>query len=120
MQEYWTIDLKLTNDKGRLPFLAKFHGLLADGKKMNLTNEDETMAIVEELKKSDFLVKSVKRKETKRRSAPPFTTSTLQQEASRNLCGKMAKSERHCSLCRQIQDASGKARGACRRFDKGF
>lgn len=84
-QEYWTIDLKLTNDKGRLPFLAKFHGLLADGKKMNLTNEDETMAIVEELKKSDFLVKSVKRKETKRRSAPPFTTSTLQQEASRKL-----------------------------------
>lgn len=37
-----------------------------------------------------------------------------------SLCGKMAKSERHCSLCRQIQDASGKARGACRRFDKGF
>ena len=32
----------------------------------------------------------------------------------------LSKSERHCSLCRQIQDASGKARGACRRFDKGF
>lgn len=84
-KEYWTIDLKLANEKGRLPFMARFHGLLADGKKMTLSNQEETMAIVEELKKSAYQVKSVTRKETKRRSAPPFTTSTMQQEASRKL-----------------------------------
>ena len=82
--EYWSIDAKLTNDKGKLPFNAKFHGL-ADGKKMPLSNEDDTQKIVEELKVSDYTVKSVTEKETKRRSAPPFTTSTMQQEASRKM-----------------------------------
>ncbi|MCI5893509.1 MAG: type I DNA topoisomerase [Clostridiales bacterium] len=83
-QEYWSIDVKLTNENGRLPFIAKFHGT-ADGKKMSLNNEEETKAIVDELKKSDFTVTKITNKETKRRSAPPFTTSTMQQEASRKL-----------------------------------
>ena len=83
-QEYWTIDLKLTNDKGKLPFNAKFHGT-ADGKKLALKNEEQTLSIAKELESSSYSVKSVIRKETKRRSAPPFTTSTLQQEASRKL-----------------------------------
>ncbi len=83
-QEYWTIDLKLTNDKGKLPFSAKFHGT-ADGKKLALKDEEQTLSIAKELESSSYLVKSVVRKETKRRSAPPFTTSTLQQEASRKL-----------------------------------
>ena len=83
-QEYWTIDLKLTNDKGKLPFNAKFYGS-ADGKKLALTNEVQALSITNELESSSYLVKSVVRKETKRRSAPPFTTSTLQQEASRKL-----------------------------------
>ena len=83
-QEYWTIDLKLTNDKGKLPFNAKFHGT-ADGKKLALKNEEQALSITKELESSSYLVKSVVRKETKRRSAPPFTTSTLQQEASRKL-----------------------------------
>lgn len=83
-EEYWSIDLKLTNDKGKLPFIAKFYGT-ADGKKMPLPDEETTIEVVEFLKKTDYTVKSVVRKETKRRSAPPFTTSTLQQEASRKL-----------------------------------
>lgn len=83
-EEYWTIDLKLTNDKGKLPFVAKFYGTAA-GKKMTLPNEEKTAKVVEALKAADYHVKSVVRKETLRRSAPPFTTSTLQQEASRKL-----------------------------------
>ena len=83
-EEYWTIDLKLTNEKGKLPFKAKFYGSAA-GKKISLSNETEATEIVAALKESDYTVKSVNRKETKRKSAPPFTTSTLQQEASRKL-----------------------------------
>ncbi len=83
-EEYWTIDLKLTNDKGKLPFKAKFYGT-ADGKKMPLSDEATAKKIAEELKKAEYFVKSINHKETKRKSAPPFTTSTLQQEASRKL-----------------------------------
>ncbi len=83
-EEYWTIDLKLTNEKGKLAFKAKFYGSAA-GKKISLSNEAEATKIVSELKESEYTVKSVNRKEVVRRSAPPFTTSTLQQEASRKL-----------------------------------
>ncbi len=83
-KEYWSIDLKLTNDKGKLPFNAKFFGSL-DGKKISLGDEGKAMAVVKELKNASYCVKSVIRKETLRKSAPPFTTSTLQQEASRKL-----------------------------------
>lgn len=83
-EEYWSIDLKLTNEKGKLPFGAKFYGS-ASGKKMPLSEEAETMKIVEALKNAEYQVKKLTRKETKRKSAPPFTTSTLQQEASRKL-----------------------------------
>lgn len=82
--EYWSIDLKLTNDKGKLPFVAHFYGT-SEGKKIALKDEDETMRIAEELKNAAYTVKTVTEKETKRRSAPPFTTSTMQQEASRKL-----------------------------------
>ena len=82
--EYWSIDVKLTNEKGRLPFVARFHGT-ADGKKLPLPDKKTTDGIVGELKTSDYTVSKVIKKETKRRPAPPFTTSTMQQEASRKL-----------------------------------
>ena len=83
-EEYWTIDLKLTNDKGKLPFVAKFFGT-ANGKKMPISDEEKAMQVVEALKAAKYTVAAVVKKEVKRRSAPPFTTSTLQQEASRKL-----------------------------------
>lgn len=83
-EEYWSIDLKLTNDKGRLPFKAKFYGT-ADGKKMPVSDEETALKIVDELKAADYSVLKLTKKETRRKSAPPFTTSTMQQEASRKI-----------------------------------
>lgn len=83
-EEYWSIDLKLTNDKGRLPFKAKFYGT-ADGKKMPVSDEEAALKIVDELKAADYSVLKLTKKETRRKSAPPFTTSTMQQEASRKI-----------------------------------
>ena len=83
-EEYWSIDLKLTNDKGRLPFKAKFYGT-AGGKKMPVSDEETALKIVDELKAADYSVLKLTKKETRRKSAPPFTTSTMQQEASRKI-----------------------------------
>lgn len=83
-EEYWSIDLKLTNDKGRLPFKAKFYGT-ADGKKIPVSDEETALKIVDELKAANYSVLKLTKKETRRKSAPPFTTSTMQQEASRKI-----------------------------------
>lgn len=83
-EEYWSIDLKLTNDKGRLPFKAKFYGT-ADGKKMLVGDEETALKIVDGLKSAGYSVSKLTKKETRRKSAPPFTTSTMQQEASRKI-----------------------------------
>lgn len=83
-QEYWSIDVKLTNENGKLPFIAKFYGT-ADGKKMPLDNGDDANKVASYLKGASYVVSKLTKKDTKRRSAPPFTTSTMQQEASRKL-----------------------------------
>ncbi len=83
-EEYWTIDVKLANNKGKTPFIAKYYGLVG-GKKANIQNEAEATEIANELKNADYIAKSVQKSQKLRSPAPPFTTSTLQQEASRKL-----------------------------------
>lgn len=83
-EEYWTIDLKLTDEKGKKPFIAKFHGKSAKSK-MKLPDEKTVAGIVEELKEASYVVDKIVKSEKKRYTAPPFTTSTLQQEAARKL-----------------------------------
>ena len=83
-EEYWTVDVKLANEKGKLPFVAKFYGKNTKTK-MKLSDEKTVLGIVEELKNSSYTVDRVTRGEKKKYSAPPFTTSTLQQEAARKL-----------------------------------
>ena len=81
-QEYWTIDVTLNRVGKPGSFTARFYG---DPKKRELPSEDAVNAVVQSLNGTDFSVRSVKRTEKKRSPAPPFITSTLQQEASRKL-----------------------------------
>lgn len=80
-EEYWTLDAKLLKDKKT--FTAKFYG--KNGKKAELKNEEDTMKVVNALEGASYVVTDVKESEKTKYPAPPFITSTLQQEASRKL-----------------------------------
>ena len=81
-EEYWTIDATLIPEEGKA-FTARFFGTHAG--KMRLTCEAEAMKVVNAVDGQPFTVDSVKRSTRKKNPAPPFTTSTMQQEASRKL-----------------------------------
>ena len=81
-EEYWTIDG--TFKKGRTSFTAAFYG--QNGKKEALPNQAAVQKILAKLdRKQDFTVESVVKRERKRQPQPPFTTSTMQQDANRRL-----------------------------------
>ena len=82
-QEYWNIYVKLLDEKSKKIFEAKFYG--KDGKKQEIHNKEEADEILEAIKNAKYIVEDVKKGEKKRTPAPPFTTSTMQQEASRKI-----------------------------------
>ena len=83
-EEYWTLDANLLgNDVKKIPFAARYHG--KNGKKAELKSASEVDAVVHETENAAFVVKSVKRTDKQRSPSPPFTTSPMQQEASRKL-----------------------------------
>jgi DNA topoisomerase-1 len=82
-EEYWNIYLIASDKKTKTNFEAKFYG--KDGKKLELHKKEEVDNILNDLENAKYIVKEIKRGEKKRTPAPPFTTSTLQQEASRKL-----------------------------------
>ena len=82
-EEYWNIYVQLLDEKSKKSFEAKFYG--KDGKKQELHNKDEVDTILKDIKNKKYIVKDIKKGEKKRTPAPPFTTSTMQQEASRKL-----------------------------------
>ena len=81
-QEYWTIDASLQAQSGA-DFSVRFYGDEAGRIKLNC--ESDAQKIVDAVSASEFSVKSVKKSKKKKLPAPPFTTSTMQQEASRKL-----------------------------------
>ena len=82
-EEYWNIYAILLDDKTNKTFEAKFYG--KNNKKLELHKKEEVDEIIKEIEKAKYIVKEVKKGERKRTPAPPFTTSTMQQEASRKL-----------------------------------
>lgn len=82
-EEYWTVDAKLLSS--RKTFAAKLYGT-ADGKKLEtISNKQQANDIVSALKDAVYTVSSIKKGVRNKQPAPPFITSTLQQEASRKL-----------------------------------
>lgn len=82
-EEYWNIyaDLKDKNTKNK--FKARFYG--KNGKKQEIHKAEEVDEILKNIKDAKYIINEVKKGEKKRTPAPPFTTSTMQQEASRKL-----------------------------------
>ncbi len=82
-QEYWTLEADLSRiapNKGA--FKTQFYGT---NKKQELESEQQADGVIAAVQGKDFVVTGVKRQDKTRQPAPPFTTSTLQQEASRKL-----------------------------------
>ena len=82
-EEYWNIIAKLLDEKSKKEFEAKLVG--KNNKKLEIHSKEEVDEILDNIKDVKFIVKDVKKGERKRNPAPPFTTSTMQQEASRKL-----------------------------------
>ncbi len=82
-EEYWNIYANLLDKESKKKFVAKFYG--KKGKKLDLHKQEEVDEILKAIENAKFIVEEVKKGERKRTPAPPFTTSTMQQEASRKL-----------------------------------
>ena len=82
-QEYWNIYAKLLDEKSKKVFGAKLYG--KDKKKIEIHSKEEVNEILNNIENAKYIVDEIKKGEKKRTPAPPFTTSTMQQEASRKL-----------------------------------
>ena len=82
-EEYWSIDAKFTNPPERKTFSAVLYG--KNDEKIKIENKEQSDKILSDLENAQYIVTGVKKGSRKKNPTPPFTTSTLQQEASRRL-----------------------------------
>lgn len=82
-EEYWSIEAKLSPLNEKKEFIAKYYG--SNGKKSELKTKEDADKVLADIDGAKFIVSSIKKGERKKTPAPPFTTSTMQQEASRKL-----------------------------------
>ena len=82
-EEYWNIYVNLKKKKDKKVFQAKFYG--KSDKKIDIHSKEEVDKILDEIKEKKYVVKNIVKSEKRKNPAPPFTTSTMQQEASRKL-----------------------------------
>lgn len=91
-EEYWTLDATLSIPGEKKPLIAKFYGN-EDGK-MTISSEEEMQKVIKEIEKEEFKVLEVKKGERVKKAPLPFTTSTMQQEASKSLNFPISKTMR--------------------------
>ena len=94
-EEYWSLDAKLKVDGERKLLTAKFYG--TDKKKMTIHSKEELDEILKEVESAEYTVEEIKKSERTKKAPVPFTTSTLQQEASKALNFATAKTMRIAS-----------------------
>ena len=82
-EEYWNIYATLLDEKSNKTFIARLYG--KNKKKLEIHNKEEVDEILKNIDNGKYIVTEVKKGERKKAPAPPFTTSTMQQEASRKL-----------------------------------
>ena len=82
-EEYWNIFVNLLEENSKKTFIAKLYG--KNKKKIEMHSKEEVDEILKNIENGKYIVTEVKRGQKKRTPAPPFTTSTMQQEASRKL-----------------------------------
>ena len=80
-REYWTVEAELTEKKKG--FIAKYYG--KNGKEEELSNAEDAKRVADIAKKAEFKVSAIKKSEVLKNPPPPFTTSTMQQDASRKI-----------------------------------
>ena len=91
-EEYWTLDAELNIKGEKKTLMAKFHG--DDKGKLTISKKEEMDAVMAEIEKEKFQVLEVKKGERVKKAPLPFTTSTLQQEASKALNFPISKTMR--------------------------
>ena len=104
-EEYWTLDAKLKADGEKKPLTAKFHG--DENGKMAITCREEADRIMDEIRGERFEVLEVKKGERVKKAPLPFTTSTLQQEASKALNFPISKTMRIAQQLYEGVDVKG-------------
>lgn len=98
-EEYWSLTAELTPGKKKELFQAKFRG--KEKTKIKLPDEKKVKEIMEELREVNYIVSNIKKRERKRNPAPPFITSTLQQDAAKRLGFTVRKT---MSLAQQLYE----------------
>ena len=105
-EEYWTLEAKLNVSGEKKPVIARFYG--DENGRIDIKNESQMNDILKELKQSSFSVESVKPGEKVKKAPLPFTTSTLQQEAAKQLNFSTQKTMRLAQQLYEGVDITGR------------